>query len=116
MGNKALILLALAAGALASPAHGPQARAGSLTGVLVGQGDAQTYALPGADVLLCPAGVTADSGGCFSAVTGSDGWFRVPDVPPGSYTLYTHSKAGTMIGGTVAVDGSGDVHLEIVSP
>jgi hypothetical protein len=116
MRNRYFVLLAVAAGALAYPAQGPAARAGSLTGVLAGQGTAQTYALPGADILLCPAGTTADSGACLSAVTDSDGWFRVPDVPPGSYTLYTQSKSGTMIGGTVAVDGSGDVHLEIVSP
>jgi hypothetical protein len=107
----------IAAAALAAALLGaPEGRAGNLTGVLVGQGSAQTYALPGAEILLCPPGVAAESGGCHTAITGSDGWFRVPDVPAGSYTLYTQSKSGAMIGGTVSVDESGDTHVRILSP
>ncbi len=116
MSSKLLrVVLPIAVLALA-PGSPSESRAGNLTGVLVGAGSAQNYPLPDAEVLLCPAGAAPETAQCSSAITGSDGWFRVQDVPPGAYTLYTQSKSGAMTGGTVSVDGSGDIHVQIVAP
>jgi hypothetical protein len=113
MPRSSALLAALLTTLLAGPLHAPApAKAGELTGVLFGGGQELRYALPDLEVQFCD-----QAGACYSAVTGSDGWFRVPDIPAGTYNVVTASKMGTQSAGIVEVPPAmPSMHVEIVTP
>lgn len=80
-----------------------EARAGGLIGDLLVKGTAQP--LPRAAITLCPSGNSSVET-CRDAITGSDGSFYIPDVPPGSYDVTTPGPSANGLSGQLVVPNS----------
>jgi len=83
------------------------ALAGGLFGQLVGPssnlgvaGITDPSPIPRAKIALCPEGSTDP---CQNAVTGTDGSFYIPDVPPGSYQVTTPGSNARDVTGKILV-------------
>lgn len=81
-----------------------EVRAGGLIGDLI-TGPAQP--LPRAPITLCPSGVSSGDS-CLNGITGSDGSFYIPDVPPGSYDVTTPGPGDKNLSGQLVVPNTVD--------
>ena len=80
----------------------------------------EQYAIPGAEIRFCEA----DSGAedvdspqeCVDAITDSDGFFYLPDIPSGEYEIFTESSDGGQSRGIIEIPESGDLGVSIITP
>lgn len=70
--------------------------------------DAVTLPVPWAEVEVCGIG-TGDS--CYATVTGSDGAFFVPNIPPGNYTVRTKSGDSVITGEIEFEEATGNNYM-----